>query len=106
MVDSWRGPGPSRKGRGGVKTVGGRLRETREQLVWTQAQLAEWSGVSLAAVKRIEGDQAEGGPRPTTVQKLAEALGVNSRWLMHGTPPKWAGTRGAESQERTKGGTA
>lgn len=82
---------------GGVQmdrvTIGQRLRKTREGLVWTQEQLAEWSRVSLVAVKRVEGDKYARAPRPTTVQKLAAALGVNARWLMHGVGPKWAGSR-------------
>ena len=69
-------------------TVGERLRAVREQLVWTQDQLAAWSGVAKPTISRLENGLQQ--PNPTTVQRLASTLGVTAPWLMHGSPPKWA----------------
>jgi transcriptional regulator with XRE-family HTH domain len=51
-----------------------RLREFRERSVLTQAELAELAGVSEVQINRIENGHAD--PRPSTIRKLAAALGV------------------------------
>ncbi len=81
------------------KTIGERVRGTREQRVWTQEQLAQAAGMSLIAVKRVEGDKHARGPRPTTVQRLAAALGVEPRWLVSGVGRKAAQPAGTERGE-------
>ena len=52
-----------------------RLREIRERLFMTQAELAERSGVAESNISRIEsGIQI---PRISTIRRLALALGVS-----------------------------
>jgi transcriptional regulator with XRE-family HTH domain len=60
--------------------VGDRLKRLRTLNALTQAELAEKAGLTTAAVARIERDEAE--PRPTTLRKLAGALGVQPRELI------------------------
>jgi transcriptional regulator with XRE-family HTH domain len=60
--------------------VGDRLKRLRTLNALTQAELAEKAGLTTAAVARIERDEAE--PRPTTLRKLASALGVQPRELI------------------------
>lgn len=53
--------------------LGDRVRNTREQHGWTQAQLAERAGVSRPTVARIEGKQ---DVSTVTLTKVARALGL------------------------------
>ncbi len=52
----------------------GRLKELRERRVLTQQDLADKAHVAKSTIVQLERSQAEG--RPTTIRKLAEALGV------------------------------
>ena len=63
-----------------VLYIGEKLRETRKRKLLTQQQLAERSGVGIATIIRIEGNQVE--PRGSTIRKLAEALGVDPHELV------------------------
>lgn len=58
-----------------------KIRERREQLGITQAELAEKSGVSRAIISRLESDQ-EFETTTTTLKKLAEALGTTVSRLL------------------------
>ncbi len=60
--------------------IGDNLRRRRTLAPLTQRELAEKAGLTLAAVSRIERNEAE--PRPSTVRKLAAALGVEPRVLI------------------------
>lgn len=51
-----------------------RLRELRQARFYSQRQLAELAGVAETTIIRIE--QGGGVPNPSTVRKLAAALGV------------------------------
>jgi transcriptional regulator with XRE-family HTH domain len=51
-----------------------RLKQVRQRKALTQQQLAEKAGVNRATVARLEG--GSDAPSPTTVRKLADALGV------------------------------
>jgi transcriptional regulator with XRE-family HTH domain len=51
------------------------LRELREAAVLTQAELAERAGVSPDAIRDIENGRVQ--PRPRTLRKIAEALGMS-----------------------------
>ena len=51
------------------------LRELRESRVMTQAEVALKMGVESSAVARLEAGGHK--PRPSTIRKLAEALGVS-----------------------------
>jgi transcriptional regulator with XRE-family HTH domain len=65
-----------------VVHVGENLKRLRTLNALTQAQLAERTGISTAALARIERDENE--PRMTTLRKLADALGVEPRELIEG----------------------
>jgi len=67
-----------------MATVGGRLRFARNRKVWTQQDLARESGVPVVTISRVENGHHEGQPRPSTIRRLAGALGVEPEWLQHG----------------------
>ena len=57
-----------------------RLREVRERLFITQAELADQSGVAESNISRIETGVQQ--PRPSTVKRLAMALGIEPSELV------------------------
>jgi mRNA interferase RelE/StbE len=57
-----------------------RLKWLRLRRALTQQQLAEKAGVNRVTIARLEGGQDQ--PFPTTVKKLADALGVQPEELM------------------------
>ncbi len=63
-----------------VVYVGDRLKNLRTLNALTQAELAERTGLTTAAVTRVERDEVE--PRPSTLRKLAKALNVQPRDLI------------------------
>ena len=65
-----------------VVYVGDKVKRLRDKRALTQEELAEKAGLTVAALSRIERNNAE--PRPTTRRKLAEALGVNPSELLEG----------------------
>lgn len=60
-----------------------RVKWARDRRAWTQADLAEVSGVPIVTISRIENRRIS-RPRQSTVRKLAEALGVDPGWLLVG----------------------
>ena len=66
-----------------METIGTRLRQARERRVLTQEDLSQLAGVTEATISRMENDKS-GPTRPSTVRKLAEALGVAPGWLLFG----------------------
>jgi transcriptional regulator with XRE-family HTH domain len=58
-----------------------RVRETRERLGWSQAELAERTEVSRDTVGRIERGQL---PDSLFLGRLSEAAGVSCDWLILG----------------------
>ena len=56
------------------------LKFVRQRKALTQQQLAEKSGVNRVTIARLEGGKDQ--PFPTTVRKLADALGVDPEDLM------------------------
>ncbi len=60
-----------------------RVKGQRERLVVTQAELSERSGVNAMTISRIERGLIA-RPYPSTIRKLAEALGIDPRWLRDG----------------------
>jgi transcriptional regulator with XRE-family HTH domain len=60
-----------------------RLKEVRQRKALTQQQLAEKAGVNRVTIARIEGGKDE--PFPTTLRKVADALGVEPDELL--APP-------------------
>jgi transcriptional regulator with XRE-family HTH domain len=68
-----------RKEGGYVTTVGERLKEERLLRGWSQRDLAREAGTTAETISSIETGQHE--PRPSTLRKLAEGLGVEVRDL-------------------------
>ena len=66
--------------------VGRRVREARKARQVTQLELAARTGVAHSTVVRIERGQAR--PQIATVAKIAEALGVDPKWLAFGGGPE------------------
>jgi transcriptional regulator with XRE-family HTH domain len=65
-----------------VVYVGDKVKRLRDRRALTQGELADRAGLTVAALSRIERNNAE--PRPTTRRKLAEALGVDPSELIGG----------------------
>ncbi len=63
-----------------VVYVGDRVKRLRDERALTQEELANKAGLTVAALSRIERNNAE--PRPTTRRKLAEALDVDPSELI------------------------
>ncbi len=76
-----------------METVGQRLEAVRRRRVMTQAELAQAAGLSLITVTRLENDSGGGNPRPMTVRRIAEALGVDPAWLMFGDEAEAVGAK-------------
>lgn len=68
-----------------METFGARLRAARFAAGMTQEELAAASGVPVVTISRLENDHAsDRGPRITTTRKLAQALDIETGWLMLG----------------------
>ena len=61
-------------------SVGKNVVYHRERKGFSQAELAEKSGVSQPAISQIETETVM--PRITTLQRIADALGVDLRTLL------------------------
>ncbi|MDR2326426.1 MAG: helix-turn-helix domain-containing protein [Acidovorax sp.] len=72
-----------------------RIIKARSDLGWSQADLAEVSGIAAAQISRYE--QGRNSPRPPVIAKLAKALNVSFDWLTHG-----AGGINAAPEEQSK----
>ncbi|MHB1004079.1 MAG: helix-turn-helix domain-containing protein [Chloroflexota bacterium] len=55
-------------------TIGQMIRTTRERKVLGQNELARKAGISINTLYRIEAGMHK--PRPATIRKIAEALGI------------------------------
>jgi DNA-binding XRE family transcriptional regulator len=60
-----------------VDGIGQRLREERQLRGWSQRDLARATGVNPDTISGVETEQHE--PRPSTLRKLAEGLGLEVR---------------------------
>ena len=65
-----------------------RLKDVRQRKALTQQQLADRAGVNRVTIARIEGGKDE--PFPTTVRKVADALGVEPEELLEPVPDRMA----------------
>jgi XRE family transcriptional regulator, regulator of sulfur utilization len=63
-----------------VAYIGSKLNQIRTREALTQRDLSERTGLTIAAISRIEQNRVE--PRLSTVRKLADALGVHPSQLM------------------------
>jgi transcriptional regulator with XRE-family HTH domain len=65
-----------------------RAKDLRERLAWTQAQLADYLGLSQPAVARCEAGYAESGPVARLLDQLED--GVRAGVLRQGMSPSQA----------------
>jgi transcriptional regulator with XRE-family HTH domain len=63
-------------------TLGARIREKRQHLGWTQAELARRVGVTAQAIQVIERGKVA---KPQNLTRIARELGVNPEYLFDGT---------------------
>ena len=63
-------------------SFGSRMREERKRQGLTMEQFGQKMGISGSLVGRYERD--EENPKPETIRKFAEALGVSPSWLVYG----------------------
>lgn len=68
-----------------MESIGERIRWARHRSGMTLADVSKATGMTAAALSRIELGQAQ--PRPTTMRRLATALGVRVEWLSVGEMP-------------------
>lgn len=67
---------------GAYEGMGERIRGRRSELALSQRALSGESGVAADVIVKLEHDARR--PRPSTVQRLAEALGVSAEYLTTG----------------------
>jgi len=60
--------------------IGDKVKHERYVQTMTQAQLAKKAGITAAALVKIEKNQSD--PHVSTIRKLADALGVEPRYLI------------------------
>jgi transcriptional regulator with XRE-family HTH domain len=65
-----------------VRIDGEKLRQTRLGRFMDISELAAKSGLHRDHISRLERGEWAGGSRPSTVRRLAEALGVNPHELL------------------------
>lgn len=74
----------------GNTPVSERIKSRRENLGYSQVQLAELAGINSTQLYRYESGKAN--LRLDAAEKIASALGVSTDWLLHGTLPITRGT--------------
>ncbi|WP_034912955.1 S24 family peptidase [Erwinia sp. 9145] len=62
-------------------TIASRVLAKRNELGWTQAELAEKTGTSQQAIVQLESGKTK---RPRYLPELAKALGCDIQWLLEG----------------------
>lgn len=65
-----------------------RVREIRDLRGLSQRQLATRAGIQQGYLSLLESGQRGEHPRADTVENLAHALGVHSKWLLSGAGPR------------------
>lgn len=67
-----------------MKTLNERLKHAREKKNWSQGQLAAAAGLGQSAIGNIEAGTRKA---PSSLPQIAEALGINYKWLANGIGP-------------------
>ena len=62
-------------------TIGERIQAARERKVYARSELAKLAGLSYMGLYRIETGMRQ--PRPSTIRKIAAALGVDPITLVN-----------------------
>ena len=72
-----------------MKSAGERIKELRKERGWTQFQLAEKTGISLASIKLYESGKGIPSERSNgTLETLATTFGVFPEWILNGEGEK------------------
>jgi len=67
-----------------MKIDGEKLQQYRLEKFLDKSEVAEASGLNVATIARLEGGEFAGHSRPSTVRRLADALGVRPYELLEG----------------------
>lgn len=76
---------------GELKTVGERIREQRIARGLEQAPVAKAASITTSALSQIENNITR-QPKPETLFKIADALGIEARYLVFGHTNRVAAT--------------
>ena len=66
-----------------ANSIGRQIRERRKDLKINQAKLAQLSGIGLNSLSRLES--GKGNPTLGSLQKIAEVLGFDLKFVIKGT---------------------
>lgn len=66
-----------------ANSIGQQIRERRKDLKINQAKLAQLSGIGLNSLSRLES--GKGNPTLGSLQKIAEILGFELKFVIKGT---------------------
>jgi transcriptional regulator with XRE-family HTH domain len=67
-----------------MSTTGEKIKAAREAKVWGQAELAREIGITPNGLWHIENGKRN--PRPATVRKIAQVLGIDPQELLEDRP--------------------
>lgn len=84
-------------------TFAERLKELRVENKLNQAEFAELTGCGKSMVSKWESGVCE--PRPSTIDKIAHAVGVKRQWLAYGTGDKTHAETEQRKHEKIKAET-
>jgi transcriptional regulator with XRE-family HTH domain len=71
-------------------TIGSRIKERRTALHLSVGDLAKKAGLSESLIEKLERDNRGNGTTAVTALALADALGVDVRWLIVADDPALA----------------
>lgn len=64
--------------------IGNRIKAARKKLEWTQKMLASKSGINEVQLRGYENGNRT--PKKDTLEKIAAATGIPSKWFLYGDP--------------------
>ena len=65
-----------------MNQVGKKIKESREKLNLSMTKLAELTGLTISAISQFENEKDDRAPSLDSLQKLANALGVTTDYLL------------------------